>query len=226
RNGGVRATAGGPVEAYRTTGPVLDLGDGSYVTPIIVRTVNPNRSSPSVGRFWLTDLAGAPSANLPPMLLRGPMDVLVSRRTGFREPVVLSAVVQSGTAVEFRWFLNDAQIEGQTNALLMIPDPQPGHSGRYRLEAANSLGMVKAEALVTVVVPPPEAPRLSAEWIPGERPLRLRFQPITGYHYRLESSGDLISWTPLEDPAAVISPNEFAPQVGNGPGYYRLLQEP
>ncbi|MCW5556855.1 MAG: hypothetical protein KIT22_03300, partial [Verrucomicrobiae bacterium] len=227
----VQATAGGAVEALRNSGPtpggpVLDLGDGSYLTPIQVRASTFGASSAAVGRFWLTPLAARPSAQLPPILLGGPEIQIWTNRAGFSEPLVLSVAAQATGAVTFRWYRNGVLLESETASLLRIAHPEPGHSGRYRVEVSNDAGRVAVEAEITIVPAPPEAPRLQASWTGGARPLRLTFLPSAGRSYRLESSDTLQEWRPVEDPEMVIAPGQLALPAGVSPSFYRLVEAP
>lgn len=226
-DGTVAPTAGGVVDTLRNSGPVLNLGDGSYVTPITVKTVFPSQSKPALGRFWLTELSANPSASLPPVVLRNVASVTHTVRPGFQQPLVLNPVVQSGGDVRFRWFHNGTVLDSETGPELRILSPQPGiHDGQYRVEISNAAGRVVAETQVTIVAAPPEAPRVTAVWTSGLRPLRLTFLPSAGIPYQLEASGNLTTWAPDLDPEAVVGPGEFAPLVGSDPRYFRVSVKP
>ena len=204
----------------------MPLGDGTYLVPIVVRRVSPATSSVAVGRFWLNPVSAVPATHLPPVLLRSPMDVALTNQAGFRQPLVLSAVVRGGGDLRFQWRLDGALLDGQTNAMLTIADPQPRDSGRYRLEAMNRAGSVATETTVTITAALPEAPRLTVEMGLGERPLRLRFNPRPGFRYHLETSLDLRIWEQVTDISAQVSETEFAPVPTGKASYFRLVQEP
>lgn len=226
-DGTVALTAGGIVDTLRNPGPVLALSDGSYLAPITVKTAFPVQNKPALGRFWLTELSATPSASLPPVLLRNVSSVTHLLRPGTREPLVLNPVFQSGGEVRFRWFFNDALLDSETGPELRIPSPQAGiHDGRYRVEISNAAGRVVTETQVTIVAAPPEAPRVTATWTSGLRPLRLTFQPAAGVTYQLEGSPNLTTWVPDLDPEAVVDPGEFAPQIGADPRYFRVRVKP
>lgn len=226
-DGTVVPTSGGIVDTLRNPGPVLALGDGSYLATITAETTFPVQKKPALGRFWLTDLSATPSASQPPVVLRNAASVTHTVRPGIREPLVLNPVFQSGGEVRFRWFLNDTLLDSETGPELRIPSPQPGvHDGRYRVEISNAAGRVITETQVTIVAAPPEAPHVTAAWTSGLRPLRLTFQPAAGVTYQLEASANLTIWVPDSDPDAVVSPGEFAPQVGADPRYFRVSVKP
>ncbi|MBL9172995.1 MAG: hypothetical protein JNL10_05630, partial [Verrucomicrobiales bacterium] len=226
-DGTVVPTSGGLVDTLRGTGPVLALGDGSYLTPITVKTTFPAQSKPALGRFWLTGLSAAPSAALPPAVLRGASSITYLLRPGIREPLVLNPVFQAGGEIRFRWFHEDTLLESETGPELRIPSPQPGvHDGRYRVEISNAAGRAVVETQVVLLAAPPEAPLVSARWTSGLRPLRLTFLPAAGVTYELEASPNLSTWAPDPDPNAVMGPGEFAPEVGSDPRYFRVRVKP
>jgi uncharacterized delta-60 repeat protein len=232
-DGTLNATGGGSVESSRGTGQVLPLGDGSYLVQITLRATNNSppfppvvSSSFAVGRFFLSPLAGIPVTNVPPVLLRSPGDVALTNRPGYREPLVLSAAVQSGSSVQVQWHRDGVLLADQTNATLFIAEPRPEDSGHYRLDVSNAAGSVSAEAAVVIRAAVLPVPALSVGRRPGEARLHLHFSPQPGVQYRLERAPDLNSWQTVTDPEVRVSDSEFALPLSDGAAFFRLVPEP
>lgn len=232
-SGEISGTSGGAVDRLRVSGgPVLALNEHSYVTPITLRENIPGgglgASYQSLGRFSLNVISGFPSPTntVPPRIasLLSPVDL--KTRPGFREPLVLSAVVQVDAAAQYRWYHRNILISGATNSFFILANPRAEDAGEYRLEVENAAGIAQTSTVVTIVPAPPDVPRLSSEWVGGERPVRLRFAPAPGLNVRWESSTDLRSWAPVTDPDVFLSESELAPRVGSGPEYFRLVESP
>ncbi len=217
----------GPVEDCRLSGPVLQLGDGSYLVPISFRSPVPGQSGFTMGRFFLTPLARLPATNLPPAILQAPSDVTLTNRPAYREPLVLSAVVQAGGSPQVQWHRDGVLLPDQTNATLIITDPTPEDSGRYRLDVSNSAGSVFAEADVVIRVAVSSVPPLSVERrMDDPQHVHLHFSPQPATQYRLESTADLNTWQTVTDPAVRVSDSEFAPALSDGAVFFRLVPEP
>lgn len=219
-------TIGAPVNLLvpaNATSPVnlLSLGDGSFLTVITL-----NSSTPGVGRFWLTELSAVPSASLPPRIFGSSGPLVHPVRSGFREPLLLSAAFQAGGETQFQWSFNGEPLPGETQPALRLVEPRPEDSGLYRLTISNPAGSVSVEMAVTVLDAPPEPPRLLTELQSGDRPLRLHFTPLPGQQYRLEISSDLKTWEPFLDPAAVLTETDFALELTDGFRFFRLVAEP
>ena len=217
--------SGGPVEECRSSGPVLPLGDDSYLVPILFRSTS-GLSGYTIGRFFLTRLARLPATNLPPMILQGPADVTLTNRPAYREPLVLSAAVQSGSNVQVQWHRDGVLLADQTNATLFIAEPKPEDSGHYRLDVSNAAGSVSAEATVVIRAAVLPVPALSVERRPGEARLHLHFSPQPGVRYRLERAPDLNSWQTVTDPEVRVSDSEFALPLSDRAVFFRLVPEP
>lgn len=224
-DGTLTVTAGGPVEGYRTTGLVTPLGDGRYLIPAGIPTGR-NSTYPTLGRFFLTPLTRTPVTNVPPIFLKPPTDVALTNRVGYREPLVLSAVVQAGGNVQMQWQWNGVLLPGETNATLRIAEPRPENSGLYRLEVSNAAGTVSATANVTIFATAPAAPALSAELHAGDPHIHLRFSPQPGAHYHLERCTEFVTWETVTDPAVRVSDSEFAPAIEGSGVFFRLVLEP
>ncbi|MBN9689158.1 MAG: hypothetical protein J0M24_02875 [Verrucomicrobia bacterium] len=232
-SGEISGASGGAVDRLRVSGgPVLALNEHSYVTPITLRENIPGgglgASYQSLGRFSLNVISGSPSPTntIPPRIASPLSPVDLKTRPGFREPLVLSAVVQVDAAAQYRWYHREILIPGATNSFFILASPRAEDAGEYRLEVENAAGIARTSAVVTVVPAPPDVPRLSSEWVGGERPVRIRFSPAPGLNVRWESSTDLRSWAPVTDPDVFLSESELAPRVGSGPEYFRLVEAP
>ena len=225
-DGTLTVTAGGPAESYRTSGLVTPLGDGRYLIPVAV-PVSKNSFYSTLGRFFLTPLTRIPVTNVPPAFLKAPSDVALTSRPGYREPLVLSAVVQAAGNVQMQWHHDGVLLTDQTNATLFIADPHPENAGRYRLDVSNAAGSVFAEATVVITTIAPDAPRLSAERRADDpQHIHLHFSPQPGVQYHLERGTDFVIWEAVTDPAVRVSDSEFAPALSDENVFFRLVQEP
>ncbi|HTH46733.1 MAG TPA: hypothetical protein VMB21_04415, partial [Candidatus Limnocylindria bacterium] len=187
---------------------------------------NPTQTSPALGRFFLSPLAGIPSSNTPPVLLRTLADVSLTNGPSYREPLVLSAVIQAGGEVQVQWHRDGVLLADQTSATLFFAEPQPEDSGRYRLDVSNAAGSVSAEATVIIRVTAPAVPPLRVERRPDDARLHLLFSPQPGVQYHLERATDLTTWQTVTDPDVRVSDSEFAPALSEGAAFFRLVQEP
>lgn len=230
-SGEIDGTSGSVADRIRLpNGPVLAIDDHSYVVPITVRETLPfgglGASYQTLGRFSVNGLSALVTNVHPPRIVGGLMPIHLTTRAGFREPLVLGAVVQADPTAQYRWYHRDVLIPDATGPSWVVSDPQPDDAGEYRLEVETAAGIARTSTVVTIVPAPPDLPRLNFEWVGGERPLRIRFTPIPGQTVRWESSADLTLWSPVTDAEALVSEGELAPAVGTGPGYFRIVEVP
>jgi hypothetical protein len=230
-SGEIDGTSGSVADRMRLpNGPVLAVDEHSYLVPITVRETVPfggtGPSFQSLGRFSLSALSASYTNTHPPRIVAGLTPMHLTTRAGFREPLVLSAVVQADPAARYRWYHREALIPDATGPSWVVTDPQPDDAGEYRLEVETAAGVARSSTVVTIVPASPDLPQLNTEWVGGERPLRIRFTPVPGPTMRWESSADLNVWSPVTDPESFLSEGELAPAVGTGPGYFRIVAVP
>ncbi len=230
-SGEIEGTSGGAADRMRLpTGPVLAIDEHSYLVSITLRETLPfgglGAAYQSLGRFSLNGISASYTNVTPPRIVGGLVPITLTNRPGFREPLVLSAVVQADPAALYRWYHGELLIPEATGPTWTIDNPQPSDSGEYRLEVASAAGVSWTSTWVTIVNAPANLPWLSTDWVSGERPLRIRFTPVAGQNVRWEASRDLNTWLPVTDPAAFVTDGELAPAVDTGPNYFRIVESP
>ena len=228
-------TIGDPVEPIRSiplgssAQPIASLGDGSFLVPIYLSGSTWSTGSYqaySLGRFFVNGISAVPDSGSAPSVLRGLQDRRFTVQSGFREPLVLSAVFRSVGTNQIRWFFEGQLLAGETNAFLSIANPSVANSGSYRIEVSNGLGTAATEAKITVVEGTAAIPSLEATLKTGVRPLHLEYAPHASSAFALEASEDMENWRPITDPAVRVSNSEYAVPLDSTVRFYRLAYQP
>jgi hypothetical protein len=127
--------------------------------------------------------------------------------------------------LEYQWQRNDQDIEGATNALLVLANVPDGRHGPYRCVVRNALGFVVSRAAYVIGQPPVlrfDASALaSAQGLPLIRIQGARGQgPVVLYE-----SANLVEWTPVATnaPGTGIWELELSVPDGGG-GFFRAVE--
>ena len=104
-------------------------------------------------RLIVTNFAGAVTSavarvRILPLLLYGPSDIYAYFGTSPR----LYTTTYSSVPVSYRWFFNDALVEGRTNSYLPLPPVNFSSAGPYYVIATNSYGAVTSAVAVLNVI--------------------------------------------------------------------------
>ena len=70
---------------------------------------------------------------------------------------MLSSGAESGSPMAYQWFRNGAALPGATGRAHVLTNVQPADAGVYHVTAANGIGLVSSDAVLTVVpagIPP------------------------------------------------------------------------
>jgi hypothetical protein len=112
-------------------------------------------------------------------------------------PATLTVVATGRPKPRFQWLKGGAPLPGQTNASLVLLNAQPGDAGVYQVSLSNSAGNVTsaaAELKVTSLT----LQFLSIQ-VSGDGSVQLAVRVPSGRPYRIEESGDLRTWTTVEE---------------------------
>ena len=115
----------------------------------------------------------------PPVIVRQPEDQL-----GIPGDSVRLRVTASGAGPLFyQWQFGEANIEGATNATLVLANAGANHEGRYAVTVSNAFGSVSSDAAAVVLV---ERPRVTID-----SDFELSLTGRAGLFYRIEYSDTL-----------------------------------
>jgi hypothetical protein len=147
--------------------------------------------------------------------------------------ITLTAGASGEAPLSFQWFRDSEPIEGQTNAILQIPNATRAAQGLYRLRVTNSAEVVSSSNVLVRVVgglklrtsPPP------AQELVISHPEA----PFSGFHdqpfLHLQMSTNLIDWTEIpeqpttsgNDPNGYCSISAYASLAQK---YFRIFEVP
>ena len=88
------------------------------------------------------------AGQLPPRIVtqpRGSTNVMTTSLT-------LTAVADGTQPIDFQWFRNGSELEGETNSSLNIASLRKSDEGTYTLRARNSLGLTNSDPAVVMVI--------------------------------------------------------------------------
>ena len=126
----------------------------------------------------------------PPLIASQPRSLVVFQKT----PVALSTVARGTAPFAYQWWRSNLKLPQQTNASLLLYNPQSQDSGTYAVVVTNSSGTVTSSpAIVSVISAPLTTLNVASNWFisafPGTR----------GFQYSVDSSGStsIGSWLHL-----------------------------
>jgi uncharacterized repeat protein (TIGR01451 family) len=99
----------------------------------------------------VTSVVATLTVRVPPFISQQPASLVVTQGNlaGF------SVLAGGDPPLSYQWRFNDADLTGETNAILTISNAQPTHAGSYRVRVSNNAGeIVSAPASLTVLQPP------------------------------------------------------------------------
>ncbi len=168
-------------ESITTTETTLSLG---YIDAVWLTDETPGNNYMVFDNYRV---AAEPS--LPPSILVQPQGQSVPLGTD----ATLTVVAQGAEPLSYQWRFNGAVMTGATNAILVLKNVLPNHSGSYSVEAKNDLGSAtSANAPLQVRTP------VSFKLVLGPRMSDDRFQvtlsSASGSRFSLEASTNLLQW--------------------------------
>lgn len=139
------ACRGNHVIALKENGTLVVWGDNSF-GQTNVPTVATNVIGIAAGRFHSLAILndGLPAIIRPPSSL-----------TPFSGSDALLSVGAAGPGqLTYQWQINGANLEGETNSVLVVSNPQAANTGSYRVIATNDFGAVTSSVASLLVVTP------------------------------------------------------------------------
>lgn len=98
----------------------------------------------------LIDALALPPADTPPSILAQPQDETVA--TASNATFLVNAT--GSPILQYQWSFNGTNLDGATNAFLLLPNVQPGQAGTYSIQITNAFGTVTSSNAVLTVEPP------------------------------------------------------------------------
>jgi hypothetical protein len=145
----------------------IGLGAG-YLAAFHDITIGDNTSPDSPGKFFavpgydlctgwgtpigqgLIDALAQPPAATPPSIITQPQSQTVPAGSN----AVFVVAVTGSPVMNYQWSVNGTNIDGETNALLLLANVQPNQAGNYSVQVTNSFGAVFSSNAVLTVEPP------------------------------------------------------------------------
>ena len=170
---------------FTASGKTLDLGE---VVPAwrIANSAAPGDNYLLFDNYVLSAIptAAAPTITKDPL----PLSVTVGGLAVFEAEA-------SGTGpLRFQWRFKGADLPGQTNSSLSLLNVTTNDAGLYRLAVSNFVGSALSLEVLLTVTPPVPSAIFGAPTLTG-RGLQFQVTGTPGRTYRLETSGDLQTWT-------------------------------
>jgi len=172
---------------FHAGGRVLDLGDISLQW-FLRDPVQPGNN------YLLFDNYGisATTFSTPPTIISQP----VSRTNSVGSVSSFSVVANSAAPLRYQWQFNGASVAGATNSNLSLLDVNATQAGPYRVLVSNAAGSVLSQAAVLTVVN--QATQLSlGNPRTTSRGFEFRISANPGRTYLVESSTNLVTWSPV-----------------------------
>ena len=132
------------------------------------------------------------STNQTPILIALPTNVLAVKG----QTVTFSVAAAGEAPLAFQWQRNSKALPSATNAVLKLSGVLADQAGEYSVSVSNDLGTTNAAATLTVNPTPAATLATVTPPVPGE--FAMSVSGITGYRYVVESSIDLVNWSPAE----------------------------
>ena len=135
------------------------------------------------------------------------------------------AVTNVVPAPSFRWRLNDRDVAGATNSILNLTNVQASQAGTYSLVVSNFTGAV-TNTIATVAVALPI--QVSYQLTRSNGLVQFRLMAPSTQGLVVQSSGDLVNWTPRYTNSTTSLPLNFldSPTTNSPLRFYRVLPWP
>src|ERR1051326_2287104 len=109
----------------------------------------------------------------------------------------LFTVLASGIPpLSYQWRFNDTDLSGETNSSLAFNAVTTSAEGSYSVVVSNALGSTTSQPAFLYISRADVSPLLSAIGFVGSNAFQFWLTGETGRHYRIETSSDLLGWSP------------------------------
>lgn len=141
-----------------------------------------------------------------PVILEQPKSQTVSPDAGVLLTVLASGIRPFG----YQWRFNGADVAGETNLMLALTNVTASNAGSYSVVVSNVTGVTTSLLAYVSISESDLPPALAVFGGPGSNGLDLTISAEAARHYRIESSSDLLTWTPertfIDRPQPITSP--------------------
>jgi hypothetical protein len=128
-----------------------------------------------------------------PVIIKQPRSQVVYSNASALFYVMSMGLVQSNFT--FQWFLNGTNLSGETRPMLALNNIDSGMAGDYSVVVSNAAGFTVSQP-ATLTVSQSNAPISLAVVGTVSNTMMFNLTGENGRNYRLESSTNLVSWTP------------------------------
>lgn len=156
------------------------------------------------------------SDTVAPTIVEDPRDVIAALASN----VTFRVEAMGSNPLRYQWRKNGLAVSGATNATFTVSNLRPSHAGAYSVVVTNQFGSaLSSDAVLTVA-----APALRIQFTNG---IRLSFQAIAGYTYRLQYKNSLSasSWATLQTISGVSGTVIVTEPAWRSMRLYRLRAE-
>ena len=106
--------------------------------------------------------------------------------------------------LNWQWQFNTTNIDGATNATLVLSDVTLDQAGTYSVTVTNEAsGELSSNAVLSIFVPPPTLDSFS---VTADNQILFTIDGVPGLNYAVEASTDLVNWDSIE---TNVSPFDF-----------------
>jgi hypothetical protein len=160
------------------------------------------------------------SALLQPFFSEQPTDqaVLAGLTTSF------TATALGGAPLAWQWQFNQTNIDGATNATLVLTNVNPDQAGVYSVTVTNAVGnALSSNAVLSVYLS--AAPTMESFSLSAANQIQFTINGVPGLTYALQASTDMVNWDSI---ATNISPFNFVDTntAGLPQRFYRAVYLP
>jgi len=137
--------------------------------------------------------------------------------------VTFTAFAFGTTPIFWQWQFNSTNIDGATNATLVLPNVTTDQAGAYSVTVTNAIGSSFGGAILSVY--PSAVPTMDSFSLSASNQIQFTVDGVPGFDYTVQSSTDLVNWDSI---MTVVSPFDFTDtNTANLPQcYYRVIYAP
>lgn len=174
----------------------------------------------------ITSAAGAFTSSIAPVTVLSPPHITSepASLTVLRGSNALFTVGATGSALSYQWQFNGQDLNGATDAALLLPDIQLPAAGLYSVSVSNAVGISLSAAATLTVLPTPTILEIVEAAADTNRVLHLTVNTDPGTSFAVEASTNFADWQVLTNLAEEAGLVEFTDEASAGfwHRFYRL----